>query len=54
LFLQGVLLAVLEETRIHEANPCVREWAIVCLRYLTENHQENQQLIADLQIQGVL
>lgn len=50
---QGVLLAILEETRIHEDNPCVREWAIVCLRYLTDKHPRNQQIIADLQMQGV-
>jgi len=50
---QGVLLAILGETRINETNPCVREWAIVCLRYLTENHPANQQLIASLQMRGV-
>jgi len=50
---QGVLLAILGETRINETNPCVREWAIVCIRYLTENHPANQQLIASLQMKGV-
>jgi ataxin-10 len=32
----------------------IKEWAIVTLRNLCENNQENQEVIASLKTQGVL
>lgn len=50
----GGMECVMNETRLEEKNPYLKEWAIFVLRNLTENHERNQQRIADLKAQGVL
>lgn len=50
----GGLLAILEACTVDENNPFVREKAIVCVRYLLQDNQENQDFVAKLEAKKVV
>lgn len=50
----GGLLAILEACTVDENNPFVREKAIVCVRYLLQDNQENQEFVAKLEAKKVV
>ncbi|PNX63759.1 ataxin-10, partial [Trifolium pratense] len=35
-----------------EDNPYLREWGIWCVRNILEGNEENQKVVAELQLQG--
>lgn len=47
----GILL-LLQQCVTDEDNPFLREWGIWCVRNLLEGNAENQQVVADLELQG--
>nr|KJB13929.1 hypothetical protein B456_002G109400 [Gossypium raimondii] len=47
----GILL-LLQQRVTNDDNPYLREWGIWSLRNLLEGNAENQQIVADLQLQG--
>lgn len=46
------LLLLLQQCVTDEDNPYLREWGIWCVRNLLEGNQENQQAVAELELQG--
>jgi len=51
--LEGVAL-VLDCTQMDARNPFITQWAVLAIRALTENHKENQAILAGLQRKGVM
>lgn len=47
----GILL-LLQQCVTDEENPFLREWGIWCVRNLLEGNVENQQVVAELELQG--
>lgn len=50
----GGLLAILEACTVDENNPFVREKAIVCVRYLLHENDENQKFVGQLEAKKVV
>jgi len=48
------IYAILNQCNIDENSPFLREWGILAVRNLCEGNEANQQVIADLQTQGVV
>ncbi|KAL6130484.1 hypothetical protein ACLB2K_068863 [Fragaria x ananassa] len=46
------LLLLLQQCVTDDDNPYLREWGIWCVRNLLERNQENQQAVAELELQG--
>lgn len=49
---RNVILLMLQQCVTDEGNPFVREWGIWSVRNLLEGNAENQQMVADLELQG--
>ena len=46
------ILLLLQQCVADEENPFLREWGIWSVRNLLEGNVENQQVVADLEVQG--
>ena len=50
---EGGLLLILDSCRIDTHNPFIREWALLAVRNLVVDNEENQKEVAGLEMQGV-
>lgn len=49
---RNAILLLLQQCVTDEENPFLREWGIWCVRNLLEGNVENQQVVAELELQG--
>ncbi|KAM1252499.1 hypothetical protein ACFX13_041331 [Malus domestica] len=49
----GILL-LLQQCGLDDDNPYLREWAIWCVRNLFEGNEENERVVAELELQGAV
>ncbi|GAB2217284.1 hypothetical protein Drorol1_Dr00000456 [Drosera rotundifolia] len=49
---KNAVLLLLQQCVLDEDNPFLREWGIWCVRNLLEGNEENQKLVAELELQG--